>query len=183
MLSRQEADAYLHTVLEPSCVPWRKESFQIFGRTVEVPRQLFWFGEPGLNYRYTGLDHIGTGWPDWLNQLRNRVETVASSPFNFVLLNRYDNGAEHMGWHRDDEKGTSGCIASLSLGAARRFLYQPQPSDTNRSGSTPTSRAIELKHGSLCLFDPHMRHRLPPSRKVQQTRVNLTFRYLIPGKG
>jgi alkylated DNA repair dioxygenase AlkB len=40
-----------------------------------------------------------------------------------VLLNLYRNGVDSMGWHSDDERelGERPVIASVSLGATRRF--------------------------------------------------------------
>ena len=47
-------------------------------------------------------------------RLRKEVESATGQAFNFLLMNRYADGSEYMGWHRDDEKGCSSLIASLS---------------------------------------------------------------------
>ena len=153
---------------EVSSLIWQQETFRIFGRHVVAPRSLMWFGNKDVNYRYTGIDHVAAGWPDWLNEVRYKVESVADVSFNFLLVNRYLDGQQHMGWHRDDEKGADPMIASISLGAQRPFVLR-YPSETS-------SRRVLLEHGSLCLFDGRIRHRLPPSKKILQPRINLTFR-------
>ena len=90
-----------------------------------------WIGDEGLNYRYTGLDHKSSGWPPALISPKSRIEAKAAQRFNFLLLNRYRSGHDYMGWHRDDEAGCHGDIASLSLGAQRRFRIE-QDSDRTR---------------------------------------------------
>ena len=101
----QEADHWFIWLQNTTEVRWQQETFSIFGRRVLAPRQLAWIGDAGLNYRYTGLDHKGSGWPESLESLRARIERTAGQKFNFLLLNRYKNGQDYMGWHRDDRQG------------------------------------------------------------------------------
>ncbi len=168
-LAGNEADQALQLFLQHP-VNWQQETFQIFGRQVLAPRRLAWFGDAGVNYRYTGIDHVAQGWPQWLHPLRQRVEDVASSSFNFLLVNDYRDGSQHMGWHKDNETGAAPLIASVSLGAQRPFLY--------RMDDGAASQRVVLEHGSLCLFDGQIRHRLPPARRVKHRRINLTFRQI-----
>ena len=73
-----------------------------------------------------------------------------------------------MGWHRDDETGCQGDIASLSLGAERRFRIE--------QGSAEERRHIDLEHGSLMIFDGRQRHCLTKnkaaSRRAHQPHVS-----------
>lgn len=167
-LDRAEADALLTWALAE--VDWRGERVQMFGRTVEVPRLVAWFGDPGMCYRYSGIDHRACGWPAALDGVRARVEAMSATAWNFVLLNRYRTGRDHMGWHRDDESMTDSRIASLSLGATRRFLVEPIT-------GTPSLR-LDLEHGSLLLLERGRRHCLPRTRRDVGERINLTFRAL-----
>ena len=48
-------------------------------------------------------------------------------------MNRYEDGQQYMGWHRDNERGWSTEIASLSLGAERRFLLDDSSADERLS--------------------------------------------------
>ena len=169
-LPSKDADHWLNWLQQENNVAWVRESFSIFGRRVTAPRRLAWFGEAGLNYRYTGTDHMAEGWPTALSALRERVQAVAAQEFNFLLLNRYANGQQYMGWHRDDEAGCAGNIASLSLGAPRRFRYE---SEINGK-----SEQIDLEHGSLLLFDGRRRHCLAKTVRPVEERINLTFRLL-----
>ena len=148
---------------------WVRESFRIFGRKVSVPRRLLWFGDKGLNYRYTGIDHRGFGWPSEILDLKNNVEEKSQSAFNFLLVNRYEHGEDYMGWHRDNEKNTQQVIASLSLGARRKFSIKVESSAAD----------YWLDSGSLLIFNGHLEHRLPKMKTIDEVRINLTFRSLI----
>ena len=140
-----------------------------FWSQVEAPRSLAWFGDPGLNYRYRYRSHT-QGWPDALERLRKDVESATGQAFNFLLMNRYADGSEYMGWHRDDEKGCSSLIASLSLGAPRRFCVEHavanEGSDLGQDSAKTERTNLELGAGSLLLFDGRQRHCLRATRKI-----------------
>lgn len=151
-------------------VAWQTESIVLFGKRRPVPRLVSWFGDSGLNYRYSGQPHCCSGWPSELAGLRAKVGAQLSVTPNFLLLNRYRNGADSMGWHRDDEAGLGAQIASVSLGAPRSFLL--------REANASRSQALKLEHGSLLLFDGRTSHALPKTRRPVGERINLTFRVL-----
>ena len=105
---------------------------------------------------------------------RDRIQNEVNQPFNFLLLNKYSDGSHYMGWHRDDEAGCRGQIASLSVGAVRRFAI-----DLNVAPNAEVSReSVDLESGSLLFFDGRQRHCLRATKRPVGTRVNLTFRNL-----
>src|SRR3546814_10174613 len=85
-----------------------------------------------------------------------------------------------MGWHSDDEAelGPQPVIASLSLGAERRFAFK-------RKQTGARSQTVPLAHGSLLIMagetQRHYRHALPRSARVSEPRINLTFRWVGTG--
>ena len=88
------------------------------------------------------------------------------------VLNRYEDGSDYMGWHRDDEAELSGPVASVSLGARRRFLL--------RENDAPRSQRLDLEHGSLLVFEGSLHHSLPRCAR-SGPRLNLTFRCISAG--
>ena len=146
---------------------WCRESFKMFGKHYQTPRHTAWVGDVGALYRYTGLDHVGIGWPKYLQSIRDKVQITTGHVFNFAVVNRYDHGCEHMGWHRDDERGAAPVIASLSLGGVRRFRMH------EADGS---KRSYDLADGSLLVFDGRARHQLAKTQRQVEPRINLTFR-------
>jgi alkylated DNA repair dioxygenase AlkB len=170
-LAPTQATELLRTLLDG--VPWQQEWLQLYGRRIAVPRLLAWCGEPGLNYRYSGTDHVCRGWLPELLGIRRRLAVELGVGSNLVLINRYRDGRDHMGWHADDERGLARRVASLSLGATRRFLI--------RLPGEPRSRSVDLEHGSVLVLDGSLRHALPPTRRPVEERLNLTFRRIQPG--
>ncbi len=169
--------------------PWRQEWISLYGRRVPVPRLVAWCGDAGINYRYSGADHPCDGWLPELAALRRQLSDATGLACNFVLINRYRHGAEYMGWHSDDERGLASTVASISLGACRRFLFRPKSAAamassarTGPAGSRRPSQVLELAHGSLLMLDGSVRHSLPATRKPVGERINLTFRLLEEGR-
>ncbi|MCJ8170884.1 alpha-ketoglutarate-dependent dioxygenase AlkB family protein [Atopomonas sediminilitoris] len=171
-----QADVWFEQ-LKQQCA-WQQPTLRLFGREHLTPRQVAWYGDRGVRYRYSGYTHHAQPWMPVLAALRAQVEQTTGRAFNAVLLNYYRDGMDCMGWHSDDEPelGPDPWVASLSLGAARRF-------DLRRKGSTRIGLSYTLSHGQLLLMDGHCQHhwqhQLPRTRKVQAGRINLTFRHVI----
>ncbi|SIT35439.1 Alkylated DNA repair protein AlkB [Paraburkholderia piptadeniae] len=161
-------------------VAWRQDSMFTPAGRVPLPRLTAWQGERDAVYMYSGIRNVPQPWTPAVAELRSAVEATCDAPFNSVLLNRYRSGADSMGWHadREPELGKEPVIASVSLGVARRFDLQH-----NRTGVVQSYR---LKGGSLLVMrgrtQAEWRHRVPKEPKVQGERVNLTFRFITPGK-
>ncbi|MDR2212472.1 MAG: alpha-ketoglutarate-dependent dioxygenase AlkB [Pseudomonadales bacterium] len=168
------ADHCYQTLLHET--PWRQDSLRFGGKAVAVPRLQAWYGEPKARYGYSGLTLTPLPWTPFLNDLRQRVETQVQAPFNAVLLNYYRDGKDSVAWHADDEAelGPAPLIASLSLGAPRRFEL--------RALEGRDKYALELTHGSLLVMGPPLqhqwRHRLPKQPEIHAGRLNLTFRFI-----
>ncbi len=160
-----------------STLTWHSETFTIFGREQVVPRQISWVGDNGLDYRYAARSHVGTGWPAWLANLARRIAIDFDRSVNHVLLNRYQRGSDHMGWHRDDERGVVGEVLVLSLGLPRVLRWRTRPRGE--------SHALLLDHGSLLRLDGRIYHRLMAAPTQQGERISMTFRQItpVPGSG
>jgi len=177
-LAEAEADVLYHQVLGE--LPWEVHRIRMFGHQVNSPRLSCWIGDAQARYRYSGTQFEPHPWPRCLLPVRDRLARELGVAFNSVLANRYRNGRDAMGWHRDDEPelGLRPTIASLSLGAARRFRLKP-----NNVAHPPLS--LELPHGSLLVMrgdtQTNTRHALPCTARPVAERINLTFRCIKPG--
>ncbi len=171
-LSAAEADALFATLYEQ--LPWAVHRIRLFGREVDSPRLSCWIGDPGASYTYSGMRLEPKPWPRALQAIRARLASEIGVDCNSVLANLYRDGCDRMGWHADDERelGARPTLASLSLGAPRRFVLK------RRDGAS--KRVLELPHGSLLLMagdtQLHYRHALPATAKPVGPRINLTFR-------
>ncbi len=159
-------------------LPWRQEYAHLFGKTMAVPRLVAWMASPGRSYRYSGIVHHGDGWSPLMQTILTRVEAVAGQQFNSVLANLYRDGADSMGWHADDEPelGPDPVVASLSLGAERRFSLR------HRDRSCPPI-SMSLAPGSLLIMEAgcqrHWQHQIPKTRRQVAPRINLSFRHIL----
>ena len=155
----------------------------MFGRVVDSPRLSAWIGDADATYRYSGTRFVPHPWSPSLQVLRDRVAEACGARFNSVLANLYRNGDDAMGLHSDDEPelGAQPIIASVSLGAERRFRFRQRVSRGMRA-SPPVG--LTLAHGSLLHMaggtQHHYQHDLPRSAAVVGPRINLTFRLIHP---
>ncbi|MET0413213.1 MAG: alpha-ketoglutarate-dependent dioxygenase AlkB [Polyangiaceae bacterium] len=159
---------------------WEQRRIVIFGKHILQPRLIAWAGV--LPYRYSGQTLEARPWPELaravLEPLCRAVVERSSVEFNHVLVNRYRDGNDSMGYHADDEPelGPDPVVASLSLGEPRRFALK-------RHKSAERARTLELGRGSLLIMggtcQRHYRHAILREPSVAGERVSLTFRRLL----
>ena len=153
---------------------WSHDQALIFGKLITTKRKVAWYGDENYDYTYSKTTKKALRWTEELLELRAIVEEMTSESYNSCLLNLYHSGEEGMAWHSDAEKDLkrNGAIASLSLGADRKFVLKHK--------ETREKVTLLLEHGSLLVMkgttQSNWLHSLPKSKKVTTARVNLTFR-------
>lgn len=167
-----EADLfYTHLLNE---IPWKADEAVIFGKLIETRRKVAWYGDLGFEYTYSGRTKKALKWTPELLELKKVAEEITGETYNSCLLNLYHDGSEGMAYHSDGEKDLkkNGAIASVSFGAERKFLFKHKASKEKVE--------VVLAHGSLLVMKDETQsfwlHRLPPTKKVNTPRINLTFR-------
>jgi alkylated DNA repair dioxygenase AlkB len=171
-LPRDEADDLFAELV--ALTPWAQEHGP-FGHP--LPRLTAYHADPGVSYTYSGITHQSAPWPDYLLDLRRRVEEAAGGRFNSLLINYYRTGQDSIGYHTDAEPelGANPTVPSLSLGAARTFHLQHV--------RTRERLTFDLPHGSLLIMagttQHHWRHGVPKTTRPVGERINLTFRNII----
>lgn len=169
---RLYADLYTQTA-------WQEKIITIQGRSIPIPRLTAWYGDAGGTYTYSGITMTPEAWTPTLLQIKTKVEQLSGTPFNSVLLNLYRNGRDSVAWHSDDEPelGQNPVIASVSLGATRRFALK-------HKHRKDLKQTIDLFHGSCLLMQGstqhYWQHQIPKTAKPVAARINLTFR-LVSG--
>jgi len=163
-------------------IAWERHRLRLFGQEVEAPRLSCWIGDAAAVYRYSGTVFSPRPWTPACAELRERVVILCGEKYNSVLCNLYRDGRDSMGWHSDDEPelGVEPRIASLSLGAVRRFRL--------RHRRDPALRLeLDLAPGSLLLMagatQRNYRHDLPKTQRPVGPRLNLTFRRIVAHDG
>jgi alkylated DNA repair dioxygenase AlkB len=175
-LDKTQADFCFENINQNS--RWHQPRVNLFGKQVASPRLAAWYGDPEALYTYSGMVNEPLPWFESLSQLRLQVEDYTGIRFNSVLINLYRNGNDAMGWHSDNESelGSRPAIASVSLGATRRFLMR------HKRRKDASTLKVELHHGSLLVMkgetQQHWRHAVPRTRQAVKARINLTFRFV-----
>ena len=157
-------------------IHWENERVIMFGKEIVTKRKVAFFSDPSISYRYASKTKIGLPWTSTLLIIKNIVESITKESYNACLLNLYHNGEESMGWHSDNEKEiiANSSIASLSLGANRKFSFKHKVSKETVSIELEDGSLLEMK-GSV---QTHWWHALLKSKKVTAARINLTFRQM-----
>ncbi len=155
-------------------IQWKNDEAIIFGKHFITKRKAAWYGDQNYLYTYSNRTKEALTWTNELLELKAITEDITGKKYNSCLLNLYHTGEEGMAWHSDDEKalGKNTAIASLSLGAERRFSF--------RHKKTKETISLHLENGSVLLMKDETQtnwlHSLPKSVKVTGARINLTFR-------
>lgn len=172
IFSSSAADAFYQTLLRQ--IEWRHDHAIIFGKEIITKRKVAWYADQPFEYKYSGITKTAFPWTDTLRALKTAVETGTGASYNSCLLNLYHDGSEGMAWHSDAEKDLKkyAAIASLSFGAERKFYFKHKQKKERI--------AIVLEHGSLLVMKDRCQerwlHRLPPTQKIHEPLINLTFR-------
>jgi alkylated DNA repair dioxygenase AlkB len=171
-----DSDYYFERLF--NTIAWRHDQALVFGKLIETKRKVAWYadtvsGKP-YAYTYSGVTKHSIAFTQELVALKQLVEQHTNETYNSCLVNLYHSGEEGMAWHSDGEKDLKeqGAIASLSFGAERKFAFKHKLSKEVVS--------LQLKPGSLLVMkgstQQYWQHRLPPTKKVFEPRINLTFR-------
>ena len=156
---------------------WQQDQLIMFGKTVRTRRKIAWVADPECSYTYSGVEKKPQAWTSELLFMKATLEEIAQAKFNSCLLNFYHDGNDGMGWHSDDEKelDPKSPIASLSLGATRKFAF--------RHKKDKTTISLFLENASVLMMhaptQEFWHHALLKTKKVTTPRINLTFRKII----
>lgn len=156
---------------------WESHEIIVHGQKHREPRLSTWHADDGIRYTYSNLQRIPVEWTPMLLRLRELCEQASGATFNSVLVNLYRDGNDGVGWHADDERenGPEPVIASLSLGASRRFDFQHR--------FLKRVESVQLNAGDLVVMSGASQrqwvHRIAKTKRQVGPRINLTFRTVI----
>ncbi len=187
LFSASESERFLDDLKRE--VDWKSERITMFGRSCPLPRLTAWYGDPGARYRYSGLSLEAVGWTPTLLRIKSRIEAVATSSFNSVMLNYYRDGQDSVSWHSDDEPelGRDPVIGSVSFGSERPFQLRHRadhaavpasihaPARNRLTLNLPSGSYLEMGAG----MQRNWVHRLPKRPRLTEERINLTFRTIL----
>jgi alkylated DNA repair dioxygenase AlkB len=172
---KSESDRIFKTLLET--IEWKQDKIMMYGKEVPLPRLSAWYGDTNKPYTYSGIKLNPLPWTEELLKIKETIEKEAKVKFSSVLLNRYRDGQDYVGWHTDSEKelGKNPIIASVNFGATRKFQLR-------RIDDHKEKFEVELKHGTFLVMggatQHFWQHQVPKTAVKIGERLNLTFRVI-----
>ena len=163
-------------------LPWQSDRVTLFGKTHVTSRQIVWMGNDSTIYHYSGHARKAIPWSDSVFHVKHQIEQQLANigitvNFNSCLLNYYPTGMDGMGYHADDEQelGNQPIIASLSLGATRKFVLKHK--------KTQDKVELHLESGQLIVMQgetqKHWKHTVTKTKSIAAGRISLTFRRML----
>jgi len=175
-LQRCAADRIFEALLNE--VAWAHRNIRMFGKEMVQPRRIAFQGNPGIAYAYSGGRYEAAQWHREVAALRETLDHETGDVFNCALLNLYRDGKDSMGWHSDDEPelGRNPVIASVSLGAGRRFVLRSKSDRHDKIELVPEHGSLILMRGDV---QANWQHQVPKTARAVDPRINLTFRRIV----
>lgn len=175
-----DATALYNTLLNE--LPWQPDIVTLFGKTHITTRQIVWMGDTDADYQYSGHVRQTVPWSDVVFHVKQKIEQAlaevgVTANSNTCLLNYYPSGADGMGYHADDEKelGHQPVIASLSLGATRKFVFKHKKTQDKVELYLESGQLVVM-HGDTQTF---WKHTITKTKTVDAGRISLTFRHML----
>jgi alkylated DNA repair dioxygenase AlkB len=172
ILDKNQCQFYYQNLLDT--IQFKNDEAIIFGKKIITKRKVAWYGESEYSYTYSKITKTAIIFTKELLELKEFVEKESGETYNSCLLNLYHSGTEGMAYHSDGEKmlKKNGAIASLSLGAERKFSFKHKENKQRIDVVLENGSLLVMKKGT----QTNWLHRLPPTKKVNSPRINLTFR-------
>lgn len=162
-------------------LPWQSDIVTLFGKTHVTTRQIVWMGDADADYQYSGHTRQTVPWSNIVFHVKQHIEQALAdigitAHFNTCLLNYYPTGTDGMGYHADDEKelGHHPIIASLSLGATRKFVLKHKKTQDKVELYLESGQLIVMHGATQCFW----KHTVTKTKTVDTGRISLTFRQM-----
>lgn len=152
-----------------------RPEIKLYGKTVHQNRDVGFFSDTSIGYRYSGQLARSQPLTPALSGLLQNVNTLYNASFNGILVNRYQDGNNYIGSHSDDEAGLDKTgVVAVSHGAVRKFRIRDKK----------TKAIVEdvlMEPGMiLCMsgrFQEEFTHEVPVEKRVKTPRYSFTFRH------
>jgi len=151
-----------------------KPPLVIFGKPAKQPRNVGFFSDFSIGYKYSTTLMPSKPLTDGLKEMLEGVNRMyPDANFNGILINTYLDGTDNIGRHSDNEKDLSPVgVVAISYGAVRKFRIRDKSGKIVMDIPT-TSGSIMWMQGD---FQKEFTHEIPVEKKVRESRTSFTFR-------
>lgn len=170
-------------------LPWMVQQIEVAGKYYMPKRETLGFADKCSENLLTHRSFYGLEYSEFFNYLRSKLQSIIMNniseieqtpEMNYTWGNRYRNGEDKVGKHKDNEKWHSEIdpIISVSFGDYRHFDIYDDYKRIER---------VDLGFGDILLMMPGFQklyyHAVPTQKSVTDTRINLTFRTINQVRG
>lgn len=150
-----------------------RPDIQLYGKTVYQNRNVGFFSDTSIGYRYSG--QLAASQPlNTLSKLLDRVNEMYTAQFNGILVNYYEDGNNYIGAHSDDESGLDPIgVVIISYGATRKFRIRDKQTKEIIKDIPTISNEIMCMSGN---FQKEFTHEIPIEKRIHAPRYSFTFR-------
>ncbi|GAM28981.1 hypothetical protein SAMD00019534_121570 [Acytostelium subglobosum LB1] len=160
------------------------------GEVYALPRLQGWMSERHKKVKTLYQKTPPDVWTEHVMAVKQAMEQSMPEDcdFDYVLFNRYRNGDDKIGFHRDDEaEGVSAkgipksFIGSISIGATRTFILRNNHKTKDSEGRMRQAKLeFPMTSGYLIIMcgetQNNWYHAVPAEPEIKEARINLTFR-------
>ncbi|OLS26933.1 MAG: hypothetical protein HeimC2_13640 [Candidatus Heimdallarchaeota archaeon LC_2] len=172
-----------------SLLPWLVQQTEVAGKLYMPKREMLGFADKKSDNLISNRSFYGITYPDFFSRIRSNVQSlimdniseIEQTPImNYTWGNRYRDGNDKVGKHKDNEKWHSKIdpIISVSFGDYRHFDIYDDYKRIER---------VDLGFGDIFLMMPGFQqlyyHAVPTQKSITDSRINLTFRTIDGERG
>jgi alkylated DNA repair dioxygenase AlkB len=152
-----------------------KPTITLFGKVVHQQRNIGFFSNESIGYKYSKKLMPSQPFPEPLAELLAYINQRFNYNFNGILINKYENGKDYIGKHSDDEAGLDAVVGvvALSFGAVRTFRIRNKTSNEIVLDLPTSNNEIIQMAGD---FQKEFTHEVPVEKRVTAPRYSFTFR-------
>ena len=156
-----------------------KPEIVLYGKVVKQPRDVGFFSDESVGYKYSRKLMKSQKIPEILKELLRKVNEELKTEYNGILVNRYKEG-DYINAHSDDEKGVSKEAGVISIS------YYPEASTAKKRIFRVREKKSKKKILDMCTehcgmlimsgrFQEFYTHEIPKDKDTG-IRVSFTFR-------
>jgi alkylated DNA repair dioxygenase AlkB len=151
-----------------------KPEIKIFGKVAHQKRDVGFFSDKSIGYRYSGNLAKSKSLTPFLSELLDKVNNIYGAEFNGILVNYYQDGNNTIGAHSDEERNLDKIgVISVSFGATRIFRIKNKKTG-EKVKDIPMIQGELLHMGGD--FQKEFTHEIPTEKSVKKERYSFTFR-------
>jgi len=156
---------------------WQQRTVRMYDHAVLEPRLT-----AGWSADAQSAEGESTGAPPILSEMAGVLSGRYGVGFDRIWVNLYRGGGDSVAWHGDRNRlvMTRPLVATVSLGARRRFLLRPR-------GTSRALYRLEPGHGDLVVMggqcQAEWEHTVPKTAKRVGARMSVTIRHSQPARG